>query len=317
VEGVAFRVYDGEGRSRSFADILAALDSAETLLVGEEHDDVVGHQVEAEILVRATQRVGPLSDRTNTRTVILSLEMFEWDVQSILDEYLADLITEDQFKSSARPWPKYDSDYRPMVEFARAHGLPVIAANAPRRYVNRVSRLGPEALSDLPESARAFLPPLPYPRPSEEYTAQWDALMAEMMADMAAEEDSAAARHPEEEGPEEDDGDPETSLPPTHDMGNALHAQALWDAAMGRAVSEALGVHLGALVIHYAGSFHVEKGTGILERIRDYRPGARVVTVVMEPVEDIDAWDEESYRGLGDFVVLTHRPPSEEESEGS
>ena len=68
----------------------------------------------------------------------------------------------------------------------------------------------------------------------------------------------------EEEVPVEEDegesGQVERRMPPqNHGMGNALHAQALWDAAMGHSVVEALIRHDGALVVHYAGSFHVEK----------------------------------------------------------
>ncbi len=94
-----------------------------------------------------------------------------------------------------------------------------------------------------------------------------------------------------------------------HDLGNALQAQALWDASMGEAVALQLRLHPGALVIHYAGSFHVEKGTGIPERVVDYRPGTRVLTVVLQPAEDIDAWNDEEDQGLGDFVILTRKPP--------
>ena len=54
----------------------------------------------------------------------------------------------------------------------------MIAANAPRRYVNRASRLGRDSLTTLPPSALATLPPLPYPEPSEAYLAEWNALMA-------------------------------------------------------------------------------------------------------------------------------------------
>lgn len=170
VEGVDFRVYDAKGRSRSFADILAALDDSDAVLVGESHDDVVGHGVETQILVRAAQRFGAMGDEVETeRTVVLSLEMFERDVQYVLDEYLAGFITEDQFQASARPWERYDTDYRAMVEFSRGHGLSVVAANAPRRYVNRVTRLGAESLAELPSEAKRFLPPLPYPGASEEY----------------------------------------------------------------------------------------------------------------------------------------------------
>ncbi len=325
VEGQSFRVYDGEGRSRSFAEILQALDDADVMLVGEEHDDVVGHHVEAELLIRAAQRMGALTDESESRPVVLSLEMFERDVQYIVDEYLADLITEEQFTRSSRPWPRYDTDYRPMVRFARAHGLPVVAANAPRRYVNRVSRLGPGALSDLSDVAKSFLPPLPYPEASKEYTEQWNALMAEMMAaastdsthaaDSVATPDTAGAAVTAEveeraaAGAEKEDvGEGGDRPPPAgHGMGNALYAQALWDAAMGHSVVDALMRHQRALVIHYAGSFHVQRGTGIPERVMGYRPGTRLLTVVLQPADDIDAWDEE-HRDLADFVVLTQRP---------
>ncbi|GMV06322.1 MAG: hypothetical protein AMXMBFR53_25980 [Gemmatimonadota bacterium] len=299
VEGADFRVYDHRGRSRSFADVLKALDGADAVLVGETHDDVVGHGVEAQIFIRAAQRMGAVGSGAETRRpVVLSLEMFERDVQYVVDEYLSDLITEDQFKRSARPWDRYDTDYRGMVEFAKAHGLPVVAANAPRRYVNRVSRQGPGALDALSAQAKAFLPPLPYPGPSEKYTAQWNALMAEMMA----------AQRPEGQAPP-----PEAAAGarPNHGIGNALYAQALWDAAMGHAVTSALDAWPGALVVHYAGSFHVERGTGIPERVAGYRPRTKVVTVVLQPVADIDAWDDEEHDDLGDFVILTKRPAAD------
>ena len=83
---------------------------------------------------------------------------------------------------------------------------------------------------------------------------------------------------------------------------------------MGHAIARALVAHLGGFVVHMAGSFHVERGTGILERLADYRPGTRVKTVVMTKVDDIDAWSEEDHAPLADFVVLTRRPP---ESGGS
>jgi uncharacterized iron-regulated protein len=62
----------------------------------------------------------------------------------------------------------------------------------------------------------------------------------------------------------------------------------------------------GRLVLHFAGSFHVERGTGIAERIEDYRPGTRLLSVVMTRFDgDAPEWDGESHAGLGDFVILT------------
>ncbi|MBT6889443.1 MAG: ChaN family lipoprotein, partial [Gemmatimonadales bacterium] len=125
VEGADFRVYQRDGRLASFADILAEVESFDVVLVGEQHDDLIGHGFQASLLGAAFQRVQA------ERLVVLSLEMFERDVQYIVDEYLDGLISEDHFMNSARPWPDYEARYRPMVEIARAHGLPVVAANAP------------------------------------------------------------------------------------------------------------------------------------------------------------------------------------------
>ena len=70
------------------------------------------------------------------RDAALSLEMFEADVQHVLDEYMAGLTREEDMLRDGRPWANYREAYRSLVELARAAALPVIAANAPRRYVS-------------------------------------------------------------------------------------------------------------------------------------------------------------------------------------
>jgi len=254
--------------------------------------------------------------------------MFERDVQYVVDEYLRDEITEDHFLRSARPWEDYEARYRPLVEAAKASGDPIVAANAPRRYVNRVTREGPGSLETLSDLARSYLPPLPYPGPSDAYRAEWDALMAEAMAEMSDAEsddepeadeptDEPAANAPAEPGEGEPPTETVDASGPDHELAsNAIYSQALWDASMGHAITTALVEHLGALVIHYVGSFHVANGTGIPERIQDYRPGTRVRSVVMTKVEDIDAFSPEEHAGLGDFVVLTRKPAESEADEG-
>ena len=105
--------------------------------------------------------------------------MFEREsVRYIVDEYLANLITEQHFLASSRPWGNYKTDYRPLVELAKEKHLDMIAANAPRRYVNMVSRNGRDALNGLSKDAREWLPPLPYPEPSQAYRDKFNTLMA-------------------------------------------------------------------------------------------------------------------------------------------
>lgn len=317
-----FAVFTGQGRPASLDDIAAAMKDAEAVLVGEIHTDPVGHWIEAELLRRALQAFHVGQPSGALRPVALSLEMFERDVQDVLDEYLADLITEKQFKAGARPWEYYDSDYRPMVEAAKAAHVPVIAANAPRRYVNRVTRLGRDALLALPDRARSFLAPLPYPQPTDAYRAEWNALMSDMpttppctppMKADAAPGGGAAPHRPS----------PKTAgaakAPPAHKprakmpmhngsfMENALQAQTLWDATMAYAVTTYLEDHPGGLVLHMVGGFHVQNFTGIPEKIEFYRPGTRRVVVSMDTADDFATFDASEYAGRGDFVILTDK----------
>ena len=267
-EGADFVVYTADGRPATIDDVVAAMADHDAVFVGEEHNDPITHRVQALLFERA------FLDHASTRPVILSLEMFERDVQYIVDEYLDDLITESHFLSSARPWDNYDPDYRPMVEFAKAHELEVVAANAPRRYVNRASRLGRDSLSALGPEATRHLPPLPYPEASPDYRAEWDALMGEAAA---------------------------------HMRGSPLDGQTLWDASMGHAVASALDRVPSALVLHMAGGFHVENATGTPEAVQHYRPGTRSLVVAARPAPDPTVWAAD-LQGLGDFVVITRAP---------
>lgn len=335
----SYAVYTVEGTPTDLDAIVAAMDTVQVVFVGEQHDDPIAHELQAALLAEAYALA-----RRQARPVALSLEMFDRDVQPILNEYLAGLITEKHFRDAARPWNNYETDYRPLVEFAKAHDLPVIAANAPRRYVNRVSRLGPDALSDLPPAARAALPPLPYPGPSPAYREAWMSLMAEMMggphggaSDDVPEEENAATADadtldlPPDHSPIPEDAPPigpehgqrmqaDDDLPEGHppvepsessmtggmpSMENMLAAQALWDAAMAFSIDEYLEARADGLVLHMVGAFHVTDGLGTPEALRHYRPGAAALVVVIEAAEDPTTFDPDSHAGLGDFVILT------------
>ncbi|NNE70041.1 MAG: ChaN family lipoprotein, partial [Rhodothermales bacterium] len=267
-----YRIYSGSGEPLAWEDLVQRVGDAQVILVGENHNDPVAHHMEVAILQAALM----MEDRPAAG----SMEMFTTDVQSVVDEYLAGYITERHFRSESRPWQNYETDYRPFVEAARAAERPVIAANAPRRYVNRVSRLGPDSLTELPESAKQWLAPLPYAFASEAYKAEWDALMAEAMAGMPAPDSASGGNH-------------------GMGMGNALYSQSLWDATMAYSIARYLLDNPEDRVVHIVGSFHVKNGTGIPEHIEAYRPGTRQLIIVVEPVDDPTAFGEE-HAGLGD-----------------
>ncbi len=269
-----FRLYTGDGEPLAWSDLASRVADADVIFVGENHNDPVAHHIELAVLQEALAL-----DRQATA----SLEMFTRDVQGVVEEYLGGLISERLFLAESRPWKNYDTDYRPFVEAARESGSPVIAANAPRRYVNMVSRKGPGSLTDLPASALPWLAPLPYEQASVAYKAEWDALMSEAMYGMPQDTSASAGEHGA--------------------MDNALAAQSLWDATMAFSIAEHLLERPANRVVHIVGSFHVRNGTGTPEHLARYRPGTKTLIVVVEPAEDPEAFLEE-HRGLGDVVIL-------------
>jgi uncharacterized iron-regulated protein len=307
-----YRVFTGAGEPASIDDIVAEMGRHQVVFVGEAHDDPTGHMLEAELLERAYEAYGaPGSNDSAPRPVALSLEFFQRDVQVILDEYLAGLITEKAFRAASRPWPRYETDYRLLIEFSKENGLAVIAANAPRRYTTRVTMNGRESLYDLSPEALASLAPLPYGQPSEEYRDQWIQVISEVM-----EEEGMKCGLPIPE-PEEGEEAVQARAPVgSHDnMGNQLHSQVLWDATMAYWISGYLTQEPDALVLHMVGGFHVGRGTGTPEHLEAYRPGTSRMIVVLRPVEDIDTFEPAPDGEWGDFVIQTDESRTLEEIE--
>ena len=263
-----YRVYDGQGNPSSVEAIVKALDSVDVVFLGEQHDDAVAHALQAEIFKRA------VAQYLATRKVALSLEMFERDVQIVVDEYLKSQISEAQFLASSRPWGNYKTDYRPLVELAKEKRLTVIAANAPRRYVNMVSRGGRETLNGLSKDAKKWLAPLPYGEPSDVYGKKFKALM----------------------GPS-----PEAQM----GIDKILASQSLWDATMANSVANYLKKNKRSLVVHLVGAFHTESRLGTVEHLLKYRKNAKALVVTMRYEDDFKTFDKTKNTGIGDFVILT------------
>lgn len=278
----SYRVFRGDGTPAAIADVVAGAKDVQVVFLGETHDDPVAHHLEAELW---KQLASPES--------ILSLEMFETDVQGVVDEYLQGQITEDHLLASGRAWRNYKADYRPLLELAKELKIPVIAANAPRRYVNRVGRMGKGSLDSLTADAKRFLPPLPYAEASPEYTEKFNKFMEEMKKEAAKRTPSAK--------PAESKSPPE----PPRDPRWQLEAQSLWDASMAFSIAEALLRSPSSRVVHVNGSFHTEKRLGILDHLSRYRPNTRTLVVTMRAEKSFPNWDSEKLASAGDFVIVT------------
>jgi uncharacterized iron-regulated protein len=305
----------------AIADHLA---DADVIFLGEKHDDPVAHLLEKEILAAVHRKKG---------TVALTLEMFERDVQGVLDGYLAGHYKESQFLKASRPWPAYKTDYRPMVEYAKEQGFPVIAGNAPRRLVNFVTRNSPEELTILPEAELQWLPPLPYYIPDEgRYVEKLRNLFASFGGSKKDESpklpgprtkrDWAAKGNPafdaynkmlEAAGKPTGMGMPGVMghggrMPPLSMMKKkgGFPSQSLWDATMSLSISTVLDDHPGTTVVHVNGSFHSEEHLGTVEQLLRLKPDLKIAVVSMLPDACFPAFDRDDLGDLGDVVIVTN-----------
>lgn len=263
-----YRVFDAKGNAASLDKILEAIAQTDVVFLGENHDDATAHALQLQIFKSVVEKYG------KERKVALSLEMFERDVQTVVNEYLSNLITENHFLLSSRPWNNYKQDYRPLVELAKTSKLQVIAANAPRRYVNMVSRNGRDALNGLSPEAKKWLAPLPYNQASEVYGNKFKALMG---------------------------ASPESNM----GLSKILDSQTLWDATMSYSIAEFLKENKNSLVLHLNGAFHTENRLGTAEQLLKYRPKTKILVVTMRYEDDFTKFDKTKHENLGDFVILT------------
>jgi len=259
--------------ARTFDQMIEELGRADVVVVGEQHDHKQGHALELEILKGL---------QVHNAEVALSLEMFERDVQLVLDEYLADQITQSSFLAASRPWPNYATDYAPMVEFCKANKLPIIAANAPRRYVNIASRKGQSALLELSKASQSYLPKLPY---SMDLPPEYNQALDEIFGNHNA----GSGTQPAAQG-----------QPPYMKEG-----QALWDATMADSIQRGRKMYPKRLILQMNGSMHSDSGYGLVDRLRKANPKLKVAVVSIKPDAAYPNVDASKYESIGDFVILT------------
>lgn len=273
------RVYDVRARRDiSLAALAERAAQMDVVFFGEQHDDPATHRAELALLAAIGERSPDL---------VLSLEMFERDVQPVFDAYLRGEVAESVFLAQSRPWPRYTTDYRAMVELSRARGWAVVASNVPRPLASAVSRGGLAALDTLPPARRA-LAAKALSCPRDRYFDRFAESMKGHGAGPGSALDSAAA---------------------SAMVSRFYEAQCVKDETMGEAIAAA-SARTGAVVVHYNGAFHTDRGLGTAERARRRMPRARSIVVTAVPVADPRSADPAAYQDRADYVILTPRPPT-------
>jgi len=257
------RVHQTATRSQvDFEGMLADLATADVVFVGEQHDDPNTHRIELAILEGLARRRGH---------VVVSLEMFERDVQEPLDHFQMGHMAEEAFLAESRPWPRYATDYKAIVDFAISKSWPVIAANVPRPVAAEVSKAGLDVLADKPDDERGwFAADLDCPMGDDPYFTRF----VEAMGDHPAGEDAEA-------------------MAEQRQMTEWFYlSQCLKDETMGESIARAWDSFAAAgprpVVVHFNGAFHSDFRHGTVSRTERRLPGRRIAVIRVLPVDDLD-----------------------------
>lgn len=252
----AYRLFDSKGKEIKYEKMIKNLSDTEIMLFGEYHNNPIAHWLELEV----TKSLYTVMDGSIT----MGAEMFEADNQLILDEYLNGIISVEKFEAECRLWSNYDTDYEPLIRFAKDSAIHFVASNIPRRYASVVHKKGIEKLDDLSDEAKRYIAPLPI-----EFDP--DSVLIAKMGGMMGKSPLPIAK-----------------------------AQAIKDATMAWFITQNLADN--KLFIHYNGSFHSDDNGGIRKYLQIYQPGVKVQTITTVSQDDIDKLDEE-YIDKADYII--------------
>lgn len=255
----AYNIFDADGREISYRKMLRQLEKAELVFFGELHGNAMAHWLELEVAQDLHRQTPGLS---------LAFEMLEADNQLLLNEYLQGIIEERHLQSEAKLWDSYQTDYRPLVEFAKRNELPVIASNIPRRYANLVFRRGLAALESLPMEARQWIAPLP--------------IIVDLSLSGYQNMMQGMGGHGNRESAE-----------------RLAQAQAVKDATMAHFILKHKGENR---LIHFNGAYHSRDRQGIVWYLQQVRPDLNISTI--ETVEQADIKNlQEEYKNRADYII--------------
>jgi uncharacterized iron-regulated protein len=274
---VPHRVFDTDrGAFSDFEAMAVALSKADVVFVGEQHDDPNTHRLELAVLEALARR---------GRRVIVSLEMFERDAQEPLEHFLMGHMPEDEFLKVSRPWPRYATDYKPLVDFAASKDWPVVAANVPRPIASEVAKGGLDVLQQKSaDDRKLFAADLKCPV-GDDYFKRFAAVMGGHPAPGASADE---ARRTTE---------------------RYYFSQCVKDETMAESIAQAFTAGRSggtpATLVHFNGAFHSDYRLGTAARVARRLKDARIVVISVKPVADLDQLKPGDDKKLGDYVLYT------------
>lgn len=242
--------------------ILKSIAPAKIIYLGEIHNSTTDHADQLAILEYLRQQKSKVP-------LAIGLEMFQKPYQPIINQYLAGKISEEQLVEQTEyqkrwgwPW----ENYAPLLRFAKANQIPVVALNTPTEVLRKVSKGG---LESLQPADFQYIPPA---TEIDKSNLTYRDLILESYQQHKAQ-----------------------ALATSPDFDRFYTAQLLWDETMAATASEFYKQHQTQLVV-VAGQSHIRYGYGIPDRV------SRRLAKTMLKKSVILSSDETWGKSIADFL---------------
>lgn len=260
----AYNLVNYKSKQVSFKDMTKNLSKADIVFFGEFHTNPISHWLQLEVTKELFDKVG--------KELILGAEMFENGNQLVIDEYLADFYPEDKMLPEiTQLWSNYQTDYKPLLDFAKENKLRFIATNIPRRYAAMINKEGIDVLKKLSPQAKNLIGP-----DLKKFFDPTIKAYAEMKDKMGG------------------------HVPPN--MLNIQTAQASKDATMAHFILE--NYKKRNLFLHFNGSYHSDNRQGIIWWIEKIKPGLEIQSITTINQSEFEKLTEEDLKLLADYIII-------------
>lgn len=235
------------GETEPMQNLVAKLADRRVVLVGETHTRFDHHLQQLAILRGLHQR---------NPDIALGVEWFQQPAQPHLDDFVAGRIDEAEMLERTGYFDRWRFDYRlyrPVIEYARANGIPIVALNAPVELTNRISQVG---IAGLTAEEKAKVPEID--RSNTAYAEHLKQFFVQ---------------HPGGE---------------KRSFDRFLDVQLTWDETMADTAARYLRDNPGRRMVVMAGSGHIANRWGIPDRLQRRLPEAAIATVVFADGKEVN-----------------------------
>jgi len=256
---------------KNIPQLAQSLKDFDVIFIGEEHSNHASHLFQMQLMTDCTVKT-----RANS-----ILEMFNRDQQEKLNRYLDGEVGEIYLVHKTPAWSNYIASYRPLVEYAKQHFTPVIAANAASDIVRCIGREGKEYLNKLTEEERNHIAKEPF-IDNAAYRERYMEFLKE-------------ARKLSDEGKEK-----------------SYLAQLSRDNTMAESIYQTALEYPDAQIIHLNGSFHSDFYLGTVSALKARAPELKTAVIAPITVKDTQRpsySDEDLTRGQ--YIYLIPEQPEQ------